>query len=115
MLRQKIHGFSPDVERTMLLYKWPGNVRELANVVEYAANMADADFIQLSDLPDRIHVASPGNEVELRRLDEVERELIFAGLRVFGDTDEGKRKTARALGIGRATIYRKLREYRNEK
>lgn len=95
-------------------YSWPGNVRELENTVEFMINMAEADTLTLETLP-RSLVEYNGNKVPeykasaaIRPLREVEQDYILQVLERFGRTTEGKVMAAKALGIGIATLYRKL-------
>jgi DNA-binding NtrC family response regulator len=99
------------VER-LLRYPWPGNVRELENAIERAAILARTAVIGPDDLPP--HVAAgldlgpspaPAEQVTLG---EVERNHILQTLDRFGGSQSG---AAEALGIGRTTLWRKLKEY----
>lgn len=92
-------------------YSWPGNVRQLRNVIEGAVVMAGTE-ITLKHLPPEIHSA-PREEHYVRipvtaSLEYAERLLIEAALRYNGGN---RAKTARQLGIGRKTLYRKLQQY----
>jgi DNA-binding NtrC family response regulator len=99
------------VER-LLLYPWPGNVRELENAVERAAILARGDTVTPADLPP--HVAAGlnlGPSPALPRqttLAETERDHILTTLERFGRNHSA---AAEALGIGRTTLWRKLKEY----
>ncbi len=105
-----ITGFVPAAAHLLLRYGWPGNVRELENAVERAVVVANRSRIDVDDLPPEVSLAvtdvrAPG---EVRPLAEVEREYILGVLASVG----GNRTQAAArLGIGTATLYRKLREY----
>lgn len=92
-------------------YTWPGNVRQLRNVLEGAVVMTQGE-IAVADLPDEIRQES-GNTQYVRieagtSLREAEKELIQASLIHFGGN---RAQTARALGLGRKTLYRKMEEY----
>jgi DNA-binding NtrC family response regulator len=99
------------VER-LLRYPWPGNVRELENAIERAAILARGDAITPEDLPP--HVAAGlnlGPSPTLPRqttLAETERDHILTTLERFGRNHSA---AAEALGIGRTTLWRKLKEY----
>ena len=99
------------VER-LLRYPWPGNVRELENAVERAAILARGDTVTPEDLPP--HVAAGlnlGPSPALPRqttLAETERDHILTTLERFGRNHSA---AAEALGIGRTTLWRKLKEY----
>ena len=99
------------VER-LLRYPWPGNVRELENAIERAAILARGATVDATDLPP--HVAAGvqlGPSPTLPRqitLAEMERIHILQTLERFGRNHSG---AAEALGIGRTTLWRKLKEY----
>jgi DNA-binding NtrC family response regulator len=96
----------------LLSYPWPGNVRELENAMERAAILARSESITPEDLPP--HVAAGlqlGPSPALPRqttLAEAERVHILQTLERFGRNHSG---AAEALGIGRTTLWRKLKEY----
>ena len=103
-------GYTIGCMDRMLRYTWPGNVRELENVVERACALADGPLVDLDDLPVEIQqVHSLALEAPpVRRLGDVEREYILAAVeRNLGN----KARTAQQLGIGVATLFRKLRRY----
>jgi two-component system response regulator HydG len=97
-------------------YAWPGNVRELENCIERAVIVAAGRMITEQDLPEAIRAQfsdlASASHIEVAvptPLEEVERMLIEQTL-LFTDGD--KAKTARLLGIGRKTLYRKLEQYK---
>lgn len=104
---------SPAVSRKLLEYPWPGNVRELFNAMERAAVLADRRAIQLDDLPAEVTLP-PSPALQLSRggtLAELERHAILSTLVL----EHGNRaKTAARLGIGQATLFRKLKQYQAE-
>jgi len=124
-----ISGISKDALQALITYEWRGNVRELENAIERAVIIASGRQIELEDLPeaiskialearDRIKVerakaASEGRTTTFEvtvpsSMEEIERQAIEATL----DYTEGdKSHAARALGIGRKTLYRKLEQY----
>ena len=97
--------------RRLMAYDWPGNVRELQNVIARGAVCSSGDVIEVGDLPgslDDISVEpSAGVEVSLP-LTEVERRAIFLAL---ANTGGDKCAASKILGIGRTTLYRKLKQY----
>ena len=93
----------------LLAYQWPGNVRQLRNIIDSAIVMAEGDEIQLSDLG--IRDASDG-ELETLRIDHWEQKLIKDALK---RTSNSVPKAAELLGISRATLYRKIDEYKIER
>ena len=103
--------FAPSVIERLSAYPWPGNVRELGNAVEHAVVLARGGEIQVEHLPEEIAAARAlprARPATLRTLAEAEREHVLAVL----DACEGSQaEAARVLGIGRNTLWRKLREY----
>ncbi len=93
----------------MLSYPWPGNVRQLRNVIDSAIVMAEENEIQLADLG--IREPSDG-ELETLRIDHWEQKLIKDALKRTGNSVP---KAAELLGISRATLYRKIDEYKIER
>ena len=95
-----------DAARQKLLgYQWPGNVRQLRNVIDSCVVMADQEEIQPEDLGLR---DVGGGELQTLSLEFWERKLIREALgRSSGNVPEA----AKLLGIGRATLYRKIEEY----
>ena len=105
-------------------YPWPGNVREFENVMEFMVNMAPSGGVLHPDmLPTSVRGAlpssapspsaplPPGGIIPLR---DLERNAILDAVRRCGDDTPGKKAAAAALGIGVATLYRKLKEYEDE-
>lgn len=111
--KKEIFGFDEESSALFQAYDWPGNVRELQNAVEYAVNKCRGNQITLSDIPGRIREHfKPGKEpVPLKQM---EKEAILNALAWFGNTPAGKEAAAEAMGISRATMYRKLKEYELE-
>ena len=101
-----------DAYQALLSYGWPGNVRELENTIEYLVNVETADSISLHSIPAKIvaNTAALPGVMGVVPLAELEKSAIQAALRRFGSTVEGKSKAAEALGISKATLYRKLKE-----
>ncbi|SHJ76114.1 regulatory protein, Fis family [Malonomonas rubra DSM 5091] len=101
---------SPKAAKQLLSYDWPGNVRELQNVVEYAVALATENRIDVDDLPEELRTTIPKPQIsgKILSLEEVERNYILTVLEKVGGN---KTKAAEALGIGIATLYRKLNSY----
>jgi transcriptional regulator with PAS, ATPase and Fis domain len=95
-------------------YSWPGNVRELQNVIEYTMNITSGTILNVEHLPLKIRQAKKDDGAGLYKLESLERETINRCLQEFGTTVEGKERAAKALGIGIATLYRKLARYEQE-
>jgi DNA-binding NtrC family response regulator len=106
--RRKVTGFTPAAAERLLTYRWPGNVRELENAVERAVVLTRRSRVDVEDLPPEIGLAvlEPVAVGDVRTLAQVERDYIASVLRAVG----GNRAQAAAkLGIGTATLYRKLK------
>ncbi len=99
---------SPEARQRLLGYSWPGNVRQLRNVIDSAVVLASDDLIQVRDLSLRDEQAESGDTVGSLRIDEWERKLIIEAMKRTGDNIP---EAVKLLGIGRATLYRKLEEY----
>lgn len=109
----------PSARRTLSRYEWPGNVRELRNVLQRASVLCEDNTIQLGDLPKRLVGELPPSEPPAPQLpdldalnmtlDDLERWAIVTTLeRTGGHLTEA----VRILGIGRTTLYRKLKKYK---
>jgi DNA-binding NtrC family response regulator len=102
---------SPAALRVLESHAWPGNVRELQNAIKHGAALAEDGIVDVQHLPEDL-VAPPspastsGAPHELRPLAEVEREHV---LRVVEACGGAQVEAARVLGIGRNTLWRKLR------
>ncbi|MFT5522752.1 MAG: DNA-binding NtrC family response regulator [Pirellulaceae bacterium] len=110
--------FSEQVAERLISYHWPGNVRELRNVMERAVALTRYDQIVPEDLPQSIleHKATQvvlagDNPSELVPLQEIERRYIE---HVLTACDGNKTKAAKVLGLDRKTLYRKLKEEKDE-
>jgi len=90
----------------LLSYGWPGNVRQLRNVIDSAVVMAEEESIESGDLG--LRDANSDQDWESLRLDVWEQKLIREALARSGNNVP---EAAKLLGIGRATLYRKLDEY----
>jgi DNA-binding NtrC family response regulator len=104
-------GFSPAAMAVLKSYSWPGNVRELQNVVERAVALCSGNMVALEDLPDEVRRHSPADEKIIlpvgASMEEIERLAILQTLKKTGGDKE---LAARLLGIGLATLYRRLKE-----
>jgi DNA-binding NtrC family response regulator len=108
---KRVTGLSPRAADQLQRHAWPGNVRELENALERAAAIAMGPRIELADLPEEIRSleGAPRRGAGDKRLEEIEKEAILASLAAH---DGNQARTAAALGIGTATLYRKLKAYR---
>jgi len=101
---------------TLKKYPWPGNIRELENTIEYIANvMPDNGPVLQSHLPSYLKTkVVKANSTHSNNIDEIlplsilEQQSIQHAITHFGNSTEGKRKAAEALGISCSTLYRKL-------
>lgn len=96
--------------RAIECYSWPGNVRQLVNAIERAKILADGDRIERKNLPDVVarRPVLPDAAVEGETLASVQRAHICEVLRENGGN---KLRAARALGVGRRTLYRLLEKH----
>jgi two-component system response regulator HydG len=111
-------NISDDALKLLLAYEWPGNVRELENSIERACALTTGPTIHVGDLPpniqswrDQVQTAAPVAESPSKGIvpiAEMEKQAILAAIeQLHGD----KLEAARLLGIGKTTLYRKLKEY----
>jgi len=115
-LGKKIDGISPHALAYLESYPWPGNVRELKNWIERAVNLTEDAVLQRRDFPStgprlrRVCRSQPSPTQAEGPLDlkEVEREVIVNMIR---ECEGNLSECSRRLGIGRATLYRKMKRY----
>ncbi|HKV04178.1 MAG TPA: sigma-54 dependent transcriptional regulator [Candidatus Acidoferrales bacterium] len=109
-----IRAISEDAMARLIAYDWPGNVRELENAIERAVALGSGPLLHVGDLPSNLQYGSgsrmPQSD-ELLPLEELERRAILRALREVGGD---KLAAARLLGIGKTTLYRKLKQYEAE-
>jgi DNA-binding NtrC family response regulator len=100
--------FSEAARRALSVHDWPGNVREMAHAVERAVLLSGSSE---SIDPDHLMLSSPDGAAEvdlIQPLDALERSAIEQALARFGgDVAEA----ARALGLSRSAMYRRLDKY----
>lgn len=115
LLGKDIRQFSDNVLHAFTRYHWPGNVRELENAVEYAVNMEPGKVISLNSIPGKIRNHWLGHNPEDTRLkhhlEDAERDLLARKIMELSAQSLSKKEIARLLGISRATLYRKLKQY----
>lgn len=98
------HTLSPTAMQALLAWRWPGNLAELVDVVTQVVAQVGTTVIERGDLPPHLrHVAARRN---LTPLEEAERETI---VRTLADVGGNRSEAATRLGIGRTTLYRRLR------
>jgi two-component system response regulator HydG len=107
----RVAGISGEVMARFMNYDWPGNVRELENCIQRALALGSGPHIQMTDLPSNLLYlvgSAPSRRQGLTTLQELEQRAIRQALEATG----GDRvRAAKLLGIGKTTIYRKLKEY----
>jgi len=110
-----IRTISEDAMRRIMAYDWPGNIRELENAIERAMALGSGPILHVGDLPSNLQFTSmeklPDSD-ELVPLEALERRAIFRALR---ETSGDKLAAARLLGIGKTTLYRKLKQYETQR
>lgn len=110
---------SDDALKAMLAYDWPGNVGELENCLERACALTTGPAIHRADLPPAISNLHDGGRAASGRngsakivpMAELEKQAI---LHTIAQLNGDKLRAARLLGIGKTTLYRKLKEYRSQ-
>jgi two-component system, NtrC family, response regulator HydG len=107
---RKTVNFTPAAANQLVHYGWPGNVRELENAIEHAVVLAMSNCIDVADLPEQVGLdpLSIVTPTDIRPLEEIERDYIMAVMRAVSGN---KARAAEQLGIGPATLYRKLKRY----
>jgi DNA-binding NtrC family response regulator len=106
-----IHTVSEDAMRRITSYDWPGNIRELENAIERAVALGSGPILHVGDLPSNLQYTASEKHSEgdeLVPLEILERRAIFRALQ---ETSGDKLAAARLLGIGKTTLYRKLKQY----
>jgi len=106
--RRPAAGFTPAAEKILLAHSWPGNVRELGNAVMHANALARGATIDREHLPEELLAPARPRPAVARTLAEVEREHVLRVLEACGGSPV---EAAKVLGIGRNTLWRKLRSY----
>ena len=108
------YSLTPDAMKLILTFDWPGNVRELENALRHAVSAADGTVLLPAVLPSEIQASGiqPGLAASepgrIMPLAEVERKAI---LETLHQLNGNKQMAAQLLGIGKTTLYRKLKEY----
>ena len=119
-MAKNVEGIDADAYACLLEYGWPGNIRELENTIEYLVSIADGEIIEQRHIPQRILIAGktaqPGSPVQaqptrLLTIAELEKRAILSAIEQFGLTMRGKAQLTQVLGISKATLYRKLKQY----
>jgi DNA-binding NtrC family response regulator len=104
---RNISGFTPAATEALRAFDWPGNVRQLQNEIQRAVLMSEGTMIDERDLS-ITSVASAAASPDLTLMEAMERNAI---LQMLKDTGGNKLETAKRLGIGRQTLYNKIKIY----
>lgn len=109
---KNIRDFSAEVLDLFMKYGWPGNVRELENVVEHSVVVAKDDLIQMNNLPTLLRKSPAGDVVcfsaKNQTIGEIEKQHI---LKVLQENNGNHTHAAKILGITRATLLKKIKDY----
>jgi transcriptional regulator with PAS, ATPase and Fis domain len=109
---KQIDRIDPDAKQALAAYCWPGNIREVRNAIEQAVNMTQGSIILLKHLPEHIHNQEtkpvPTENQKSFNLSALEKETIERALRHY---DGNITRASKALGIGRNTLYDKMKKY----
>jgi len=112
--RKNIIGISPSANELLMNYLWPGNIRELEHAIEHAFVLATGALLEIKHFPPEIrHADKNGTPLPPPKIDlnSEEEEIKRALLAVGGN----RNKAAEILGLHRASLWRKMREYRVDK
>ncbi|EJE7233466.1 sigma 54-interacting transcriptional regulator [Clostridium botulinum] len=117
---KSVHKVDKECRDILMNYPWYGNVRELENAVEFMINMADdSGMVTMNMLPPNIvenknpQVYGMDMDEDIKPLKDIEKEYILRALDIYGHDTKGKQLAAKRLGIGIATLYRKLEEMKH--
>ena len=117
-LGKEILGIDENAKQLLMNYNWPGNIRELQNVIEYSINMSQSKILTLDSMPKTLttinYVEDVKDNEEIRTLEELEIREIKRALDMYENYKKDKELVANALGISRATLYRKLEKYKDK-
>jgi len=111
---KEISGISPEVLSILMAYDYPGNVRELENIIEHATVLCRGGLIESQHLPDYLQPAVPLEETGTQgpvspkgmKWADLERGVL---LQVLKDNNWNRKAAARELGIGRQTLWRRIK------
>ena len=108
-----INGITDEVLQLMKEYNWPGNIRELINCIESSVVMTRSGVIDIESIPEYLTYKTIDIDTDMDGglLQQLERNAIAE---VLNETGGDKTKTAKRLGIGLRTLYRKIEKYNLE-
>jgi DNA-binding NtrC family response regulator len=106
--RKSLSGFDPAATQVLREHPWPGNVRELDHAIERGVLLSTGPLVHAADLGLRAPAPAGSPRLEEMSLDEVERHLIQ---RTLARNDSNVSQAAKALGLSRSALYRRLQKY----
>lgn len=116
---KNIIGISEKAKKTLMENEWPGNWKELESTIKIVVESTKNNgIIEFESIPEKIRFRDDYYDKKnrkIRKITEIEREEIIAALIQYGVETEGKQKAAKKLGIGIATLYRKMENYQIDK
>jgi len=104
---REMSGFTPEASDALRAFDWPGNVRQLQNEIQRAVLMCEGSSVEARDLSITA-VMSQKDNPDLTLMEAMERNAIIQMLK---ETGGNKLETAKRLGIGRQTLYNKIKAY----
>jgi len=105
---RNLTSFTPAASEMLRKHDWPGNVRQLQNEIQRAVLMCDAAVVDAPDLSISAPVSPDGDVPDMTLMEAMERNTI---LQILKETGGNKLETAKRLGIGRQTLYNKIKAY----
>ena len=119
LFNKSIKGFDDKITQKIYEYPWPGNVRELKNFIEYLFNFVREDFVTWDSAKDLINrklnnesfVIIKEKQQKVFQLDLIEKETIQKTMEYIKLNQLNMDEAAKLLGIGRATLFRKIKKY----
>lgn len=109
---KRVIDFDEKVLAIFMKYHWPGNIRELENVIEYSVHLTNKEVIGPSDLPDHFHEdakLTPPSGTLKEIVEQTEKKTIADALK---KTDGNKQQAAKMLGLGKSSLYEKIKKYK---
>ena len=107
LIQHEVKGLSREAELAIKNYSWPGNIRELSNAIEYAMIMGKGNYIEFSDLPPELKGEGP--KETFKGSQDYEGQERGEILRVLAVHNGHRGEAAKALGMSRATLWRKMK------